>query len=197
MGKTAKRTSATIAAMAVLAIVIVLSYYYWSNRAEPIDTTGKKLSEAQELINKDLVADYPATSREVTKLFANYMKVLYSHPKDEEIKPLALKVRQLYDKEFLDNNPEDTYLKNLITDLADWKKHNRKIALYLLINKEDEQETEIDGEKYSTKYISFTIQENIKFTEIWKVLLRQDSNNQWKILGWEYVPNEESEDEKD
>ncbi len=191
MGKSSKRTFTTVICMTILAIVIVLCYYYWSNRTEPI-STQEKLSEAQELINKDLVLYYPDTPREVTKVFASMMKALYGEPKEEEIKPLALKIRELYDKKFLDSNPEDSYLTNLITDLAVWKEHDRKIVKYLLVKEDEEQDTEIDGIKYATKFVSFTIQEGIRFTETWKVLLRQGANGQWKILGWEFVQEEDS-----
>jgi hypothetical protein len=58
------------------------------------------------------------------------------------------------------------------------------------VKKEDEQQSVIEGVNYSINYVSFTIQEKGKFTETWEVMLRQDSNKKWKILGWQVVPNE-------
>lgn len=185
-----KKTTATVVSMIILAAGIILLYYYWTNRTEPLSNSEKSKSEAQKFIDKDLVQHYPETPKEVTKLFAGMMKALYDTPKENEVKPLALKIRQLYDGELLANNPENTYLTNLYTDLAVWKKQNRKITNYLLIREEEEQDKEIDGVKYATKYISFTIQQNIKFTETWKVLLRQDANMRWKILGWDLIKDE-------
>ncbi len=190
-----KRTAVTVVSMIVLAAAIIAVYYYWSNRTEPLSNAEKSLTENQKLINKDLVQNYPETPKEVTKIFASIMKAIYSNPKEEEIKPLALKVRELYDDELLANNPENTYLTNLYSDLANWKKKNRIITNFLLVKEDEEEQKEIDGIKYATKYISFTIQQNIKFTETWKVLLRQNEEEQWKIMGWSYIKDDNSKSE--
>lgn len=183
-----RRTASTIGFMSLFAILILLFYYYWSNRTEPLEDASANLSEVDKIINEDLTSNYPETPREVVKFFGRIMKALYDRPKEDEINPLAMKVRELYDEEFLDNNPEDTYLTNLKTDIAQWVKKDRRITNFLMENESTEVEKEVDGEKYSIHYISYTIQENGKFTETWRVLLRQDKFKRWKILGWEFVP---------
>ena len=189
MGKSRRRTIATIGLMTLFAAIILLFYYYWSNRVTPIqDTSVLNLSETEKILAIDLETHYPETPREVVKVFARIMKALYNDSKDAEIEPLAMKIRGLYDAEFLDNNPESTYLNNLLSDIAEWKDSNRRITNYLLVNKDLEQEKEIDGVKYSVNYVSYTIQEKGKYTEIWKILSRQDEDGKWKILGWEFVP---------
>lgn len=188
-GKARRRTITTIGFMTLFAIIILMFYYYWSNRTEPLkDASVENMSEFDKIMNEDLTLYYPETPREVVKMFARIMKALYNNPKDEEIEPLAQKIRELYDADFLANNPEDTYLTNLTTDIAAWKDKDRRITNYLLVNEDQEQESEIDGVKYSVNYVSYTIQEKGKFTETWKVLLRQDENKKWKIVGWEYEP---------
>ena len=192
MGKAKKRTTTTIVVMTLLAIMVLLFYFYWSNRTDPIDTSIENQSEVEKLLNKDLELYYPETPREVVKLFSNMMKVLYDDLEnkmdDADLKALALKIRELYDAEFLENNQEDIYLQNLYTDIASWKDKNRRITNSRSVNEDLEQESEIDGVKYSVNYVTFTIQENSKITETWKILLRQDENKKWKILGWELVP---------
>jgi hypothetical protein len=61
-----------------------------------------------------------------------------------------------------------------------------------LVNKDEEKQNKIDGVKYATVFVSFTIQENGKFAEVWKVILRQDADKKWKILGWKLVPDNDS-----
>ncbi len=183
-----KRTVATITFMSIFAVVILVVYFYWSNRTQPLHSQPK-LTEVQKLAEKDLVNYYPGTSREVAKLFAEMMKALYNNPDDENIKALALKIRSLYDQEFLANNSENTYLNRLTTDLIKWKKNHRKITNYLLVETEQNQEREINSIQYSTQNITFTIQEHSKYTQLWKLILRQDVNNHWKILGWKLVQN--------
>jgi hypothetical protein len=188
MGKARKRTTTTIGLMTLFAVIILLFYYYWANRVTPIeDTSMENLSENEKILAQDFEDNYPGTPREVVKSFARIMKALYNDPKDVEIEPLALKIRELYDEQFLSNNPEDTYLTNLKTDIASWKDNNRKITNFLLDNDDKDQESVVDGVNYSVNYVTYTIQENRKFTETWKVLLRQDDKERWKILGWEYV----------
>jgi len=183
----------TVVVMTVLAVVVVMFYYYLTTRRQPTEETDEELTEYQQIMKLDLENNYPATPREVVKLMGRIVKYLYDSPNDEEIKPLALKVRQLYDEEFLKNNPEDEYLSNLITELAQWKEKNRKITGYRLVNEDVNEDTEIDDVKYSVKYISYTIKEKGKFTEVWRVLLRQDGKGRWKIVGWEFVPAEDTD----
>jgi hypothetical protein len=194
MGKAKKRTTTTIVVMTLLAIMVLLFYFYWSNRTDPLDSSLENLSEVEKLLNKDLDLYYPETPREVVKLFSNMMKVLYddldNKMDDEEVQALALKIRELYDTEFLENNPETIYLQNLYTDIASWKEKSRRITNYRLVKEDQEQENEIDGVKYSMNYVTFTIQENSKFTETWRILLRQDENEKWKILGWEALADD-------
>jgi hypothetical protein len=197
MNKLSKRNSTTIGFMTLFAIVILVFYYYWTARTEPVsETSVEELTEYQQIMNVDLEKNYPATPREVVKLFGRIIKFLYNSPKEEEIKPLALKIRKLYDPEFLADNPEDDYLNDLYSDIASWKEQNRKITNYLLVNEDLEQDSEINGVRYSVKYISYTIKEKGKFTETWKVLLRQDESDRWKIVGWEFVPADDKQDEE-
>lgn len=191
MQKAKNRTAATIASMMVIALAILSFYFYWSYRTKPLEETSvENMTEIQKLLNKDLLQNYPETPREVTKLFGNMMKNLYNNNPDEEVEELALKIRELYDEEFLNANPQEAYLKNLYSDIASWKEANRRISNYNLVNKDSEEEKELDGVKYAVIYLSFTIQESGKFTETWKMMLRQDSQKKWKILGWQVEPSD-------
>ena len=192
MYKAKNRTAATVITMIVIALAVLSFYFYWSYRSVPLeDTSEENMTEAEKLLNKDLKESYPETPREVVKLFGSMMKVLYDNISDDEVKALGIKIRELYDEDFLAPNPEETYLTNLYSDIASWKEKNRRITTYYLVNQELEQKKELDGREYAVVYISYTIQENIKFTETWKVMLRQNENKQWKILGWQVVPEEE------
>jgi len=198
MNRLNKKNLTTIGFMTLFAIAIILVYYYLNTQRETArDTTGDALTEYEQIMQLDLKNNYPATSREVVKIMGRIIRYLYDSPKDEEIKPLALKIRELYDDEFLEKNPEDQYINNLQSELAQWKEKNRKITNYLMVNDDLEEETVIDGVRYSVRYISYVIREKGKFTETWKVLLKQDKQNRWKIVGWEFVPAEDKqEDEK-
>ena len=191
MHKARNRTVATVVTMLVIAIAILSFYFYWMFRIKPLeDKAEEEMTEVQKLINKDLDIFYPETPREITKLFGSMMKNLYDNISDEEVEALALKVRELYDEDFLAVNPQETYLRNLYSDIASWKKVNRRISAYHLVNEKEEQQEQLEGVEYAITYLSFTIQENGKFTETWKIMLRQNKDKKWKILGWQVVPVE-------
>lgn len=195
MKKAKNKTTTTVGAMIVISLMILLFYGYWTNRKEPLeDASLKNLSEVEKILNEDLEEYYPETPREVMKLFGRIYKALYGNAKDDEIKPLAMKLRELCGEEFLQNNPEEDYLNNISTELAEWRKKDRKITNYVLTKEDLEEDGEIDGVKYAGRYISFTIQENVKFTETWRVLLRQEEDKRWKVVYWEFVAPEEKKD---
>lgn len=191
MRKARNSTAATVVTMLVIAFAILSFYFYWSSRIKPLDEKAvEEMSEVQKLLNKDLELYYPETPREVTKLFGGMMKNLYDNITDEEVEALALKVRELYDEDFLSANPQESYLKNLYSDIASWKEENRRISAFHLVNQEKEQQEQLEGVEYAITYLSFTIQESGKFTETWKMMLRQDKDKKWRILGWQVVPEE-------
>ncbi|MDF2906506.1 MAG: hypothetical protein K0R34_1827 [Herbinix sp.] len=191
MQKAKNRTLTTVVTMLVIAIAILSFYFYWSYRSKPLkDTAVEEMTEVQKILSKDLGLYYPETPREVTKLFGNIMRNLYDNISDEEVEALALKARDLYDEEFLAANPQESYLTNLYIDLASWKEENRRISAFHLVKEDQEQQEQLDGTQYAITYISFTIQESGKFTETWKMMLRQDADKKWKILGWKVVPEE-------
>lgn len=191
MQKSKNRTVATVVTMLIIAMAILSFYFYWSYRTSPLDEVSvEDMTEVQKLLNKDLELYYPETSREVTKLFGNMMKNLYDNISDEEREALALKIRTLYDDEFIVANPQESYLKNLYSDVASWKAENRRISAFHLDKEDLEQQVELDGVKYSIEQLTFTIEESRKFTESWRLILRQDTEKKWKILGWKVVPKD-------
>ena len=65
----------------------------------------------------------------------------------------------------------------------------RKIENNFVVNEQDEELIVKDGKEYATAYISFTITEKGKTTELRRYIMRKDEENKWKILGWEYIPD--------
>lgn len=188
MEKSKRRTMATVILMIFIAVIVVMSYYL-TNRKMLLFTFNKKKTQVQILLDKDFNNYYPSTPREVVKLYSTMVKVLHSGIKDNEVKELALKMRELYDDELLQKNPEADYLQNVFLEIAASKKNERKITNTLIVNKNMEKQKVVNGKEYATIYISYTIYEKNKHSENWKYLLRKNEKDQWKILGWEYVPN--------
>jgi hypothetical protein len=191
MSNAGKRISSIIGGTLVVIIIVLLFYMDWSRKNnEEKAATDKTLTEAEKLLERDLETNYPETPREVAKYYSSITKALYSGLKDDEVEALAKRILLLYDEEFLQNNPEDKYLKDLYSDIAAWNDAKRKITNYLLVNEDKEEKVEMDGRDYATVYVSYFILEEGKASETRKLLLRENEDGKWKILGWETIPED-------
>lgn len=189
--KRAKRPAANIfTLLSLVAVMLVLFIINRSQHANKLEETSKEnLTEVQKVLKMDLEKDYPKSPREIAKLHGDMTRLLYSGIEDDEIEELAKKIRELCDEEFLEKNPMEQYLKELYTDISLWNKLDRKIENNFVVNEQDEEIYTKDGKEYATAFISFTITEKGKTSELRKYLMRKDENSKWKILGWEYIPN--------
>jgi hypothetical protein len=166
----------------------VLIYVNQSKQSENSkEASLKKLSEVEELLEMDLDKDYPKTPRDLVKLNGDMTRLLYSGVEDEEIKELALKIRELYDDELLAVNSEEQYLADLYSDIALWLQLNRRIEYSVVVNEENEEIYTRDGQKYANAFVSFTITGKGQTSELRRYTLRKDKDDKWKILGWEYI----------
>lgn len=177
-----------ISILAVILVMFIINRVQKENKLK--EASKETLSEVQKILDMDLENDYPETPREVAKLHGDMTRLLYSGIEDDEIKKLAEKIRELCDEELLEKNPLDQYLNDLYTDISLWRKLNRKIENDFVVNEEREEIKEKDGKEYATAYISFTITEKGKTSELRKYLMRKDDDNKWKILGWNYITND-------
>ncbi|NLK73983.1 MAG: hypothetical protein GX288_01670 [Clostridiales bacterium] len=184
MAKGKKSNVKNVLLLAVL-VVLVVGFFIIKSKQMAInkDASKGKVTDVDILIEKDLELYYPETPREVVKLYSNMIKTLYSGIDDEKIEALALKIRELYDKEFLAHNPEDRYIADLYSEIAIWNKANRKITNVILGDK-IETYTKNDME-FATIKVSYTIEEKSKEIERKHYILRKNEKGQWKILGWE------------
>lgn len=189
MRKSKKPMTALFTFISIAAVLFILFYISQYQQAEKLKETSKdKLTEVQRVLDMDLDNDYPKTPRDVAKLHGDMTRLLYSGIEDDEIDELAIKIRELYDDEFLENNPMEQYLKDLYTDIALWLKVNRRIENNFIVNEDQEEVIKKDGREYATAYVSFTITERGKTSELRRYLMQKDKDNKWKILGWEYIP---------
>lgn len=173
----------TISFMALIVIVFLLLGR--SQKKDKLEEASLvKSTEVQQILAMDLEKEYPKTPRDVAKLHGDMTKLLYSGLGDEEVKDLAMKIRELCDEELLNNNTEETYLQELYTDLSLWNKFDRRIEHVYSVNKDKEENYEIDGVEYATAYISFTIVERGKTSEHRQYILRKSDGKRWMILGW-------------
>ena len=195
MRKASKRITSVIVTILIIAIIASLFYLEWSQRSnEKKKVNSETLTEAEKLLERDLVTNYPETPRDVAKYYSNITKVLFSGLKDDEVEALAKKVLELYDEEFLMNNPETTYLKDLYSEIAAWNKAERKITNFLLVDEEKDKRWEQDGREYANVIVSYFTLDERKNSQTRNYLMRKSEDGKWKILGWKYNEGEQSKE---
>ena len=175
-------------ALAVIGIFVVLAFREPKNVEQ-----ATEISEVEALLNTDILANYPATPREVMKLYNRYMLVLYGVDSekltDEQIKRLGQNMRVLYDEELLESNPEEMHIANLQRELNAFQV-NKKVMIQA--NGADSNEVdyiEINEKSGATVEVSYFIKKGTQdFTRTHQqYLLRKDAQGNWKILNYSKI----------
>lgn len=188
MNKSKKSSKKTIVVMTIFLIVIVISYYFIRTSTKPLIKIGTdNATEYDKLLAKDIENNYPSSPREIVKLYNRIMKCLYNQDlKDEEIDKLSEVLRALLDEELLNNNPNETFLIDLKSEITTYRKASRTIINYTVQGNKDVSYWEKNEEDLASVVSSISLKENSDYTKVFhKYILRQDNDGKWKILGWE------------
>lgn len=170
-----------IVPLIILFAIIVIFYMSTSD-----DSRVKNDNEYTILKEKDLVNSYPETPREVVKLYGRLVKCIYKkNVSDEKVETLVIQMRNLFDQELLDKNSLEEQLQDLEYEKKSIHNKGEKI-----INYEVEPESlvtgKVHGRESATVVLSFSIKKGKNYSRTDELfLLRQDSKDKWKIVGWQ------------
>lgn len=174
--------------MGVIAIVIVGlvvgGYYYATHRGQSSEENSVELTEVQKVIAKDLNSNYPATPREVVKLYNRILQCFYNESySEEELYELGDQARMLFDEELLDNNPRDDYFEALKADIDEYKNASKTIKSANVCDSNDIVYKTIDGDECAYVSTSYFINEDKQYDYTYQTyVLRKDDAGEWKIL---------------
>ena len=148
---------------------------------------AKPNTEAQSILAKDIDRNYPATQREVVRLFARISRCYHNETiSEEEFQGLVEMQRKLFDEEFLENNPLDTFTNNLAAEIDSAKAKKYQMTTWR-VQKQSSAVTWQDGDNHFSSIIaSFIMNEKtVGYTRTYEqFLLREDESGRWKIVGW-------------
>lgn len=184
-----KGTKGTIIII-VLVFLVVSYYYYLSNKTNPEKNEEDiKVSSAQEILLANYNINYPPTPKAVVKEFLYISKVLHNEKlSDEEIEQVAMKIRELYDDEFIAAKSDEEYIKDLKSEIATFRDNEYAITNYYTSASTDVVYDTVDGYDFAKLYGTFSIRSGGKAQLLQEIfLLRKDSNGHWKIYGWQPV----------
>lgn len=184
-----KKLAQLIGSLGVVAVV-VLGVFLALNLREDDGVFSKedaKNTEVQNILSKDIDRNYPATVREVVRLFSRVSKCYYNETvSEEEFNALIEFQRKLFDEEFLQNNPLDTFTNNLKAEIDVAKAKENKMSMYR-VQKQSSVNTWNDDDNHFASIIASYIMSAKGESPTWtfeEFLLREDEKGRWKIVGW-------------
>ena len=189
------KKSRVIIIVVVCVALLVGGYLFWMNKNGNASSEDVELTKVQQLITKDLSKNYPATPREVVKLYNEIITCYYSEEyTEDELEALADMVLSLMDAELAANNPKEDYLKRVKADILSYEAAERVIVSYTLESSNDVEFGAIDGEESAIVQSSYFIKEKNSYSKTYQdYLLRKNEDGEWKILGFEKVEGDTSD----
>ncbi len=182
--------------IAIVLILVVVGYYYYLSHREVDKKEEVTISEAQELLLRDLDRNYPPTPKEVVKYFFDITTCLYNEELSEaDVEALALKIQELYDEDLVIHNPKEEYFTELKSEIAAFQTSNSQILNYSTSSSVDVYYFEEDEGSFARLYGTYYLQVQKSLKNLEEVfILRKDDDGHWKIYGWQPVSDEESAD---
>lgn len=184
--------------MLVLVIMMLgLTYFTYINNSKK--NGNRELvsqSETEKLLNYDMANDYPKTVRETVKLHCRYLKEVYNGGfEEQDLYTVNNQIRLLFDDELLELNSPEGQLQSLKAEMELFKENKQKFVSYTLAessqieyNTEDDVEYAKIGVTIVMKVGTSTISADEEY------ILRKDKEGKWKILGWQAVKKDKSEE---
>lgn len=171
--------------ISVLVVGLVVGGYFYMNQKRDTSEEGNvKLTEVQKVITKDLDSNYPATPREVVKLYNRILLCFYNESyTDEELQQLGDQARMLFDAELLENNPRDAYFDELKADIAEYHEEKKTIRSASVCDSNNILYKTVDKRECAYVDTSYFVNEDKQYNYTYQTyVLRKDEDGRWKIL---------------
>lgn len=189
-----KKSRVIIIAVVCVAL-LVGGYLLWMNKNGDASSEDVELTKVQQLITKDLSKNYPATPREVVKLYNEIITCFYSEEyTEDELEALVDLTLLLMDEELAANNPKEDYLKRVKAEILAFEVAERTIVSYTLESSNEVEFGTIGGAESAIVQTSYFIKEKNSYSKTYQdYLLRKNEVGEWKILGFEKVEGDTSD----
>lgn len=180
-----------------LLVVVVLGVYLALNLREENGKNKENVqnTEAQNILAKDIDRNYPATVREVIRLYSRISQCYHNETiSDEEFEGLVEQQRKLFDAELLENNPLETFTDNLAMEIDVAKAAEKKMSNYQVQKLSEVVTWESEEGTFAKIIASYTMTGKERTKTYQEFLLREDEKERWKIVGWRLTDPVEIED---
>lgn len=199
MGKSNKNAATTIVGMLIVAAIIIGSFVLILNGNNESDKASSiPKTEVEKLLARDLAGAYPATPKEVVKLYFRINQSFYNEKLNEDqLSKMITQLRLLYDDELLANNPLEKHQESLKKLIKEYKEKERLFTSYIIGDNSSVEYNTIEDRECATIKADYTVQESGKYEKSYlEFILRKDESDHWRLLGWKNVePQVEQETE--
>ncbi len=183
--KNKNNTRNTIIGLVILGVAVLVIFILAINTPDK-DTDTVQITAATKQLTKDYEKDYPATPRAVLTEYAEITKCFYSPDTEEDqIRPLATQMRQLFDDELNANQSFDDFVDSLRSEIAIYRNEEKMISSYSVSSSTDVKYDKNEYGSLATLYLTLNVRSDGVINKIKEqFVLRQDKEGHWKILGW-------------
>ncbi len=130
---------------------------------------------------------YPATPREVIKLYNRILCCYYNEEyTEEEFRKLADQAIKLMDEELADNNPPEQYYQQVEAEVEAYRSAKRTINNASVCDTNDVEFQTIDGAECACVTASYFVRDDEGYSKTaQEYILRKDQEGKWKILAFQ------------
>ena len=172
----------------ICACLVVGYYFYLSRRSRPAEEAAvSELTEAQKVIGRDLVLNYPQTPRETIK-FYNRILTLYYAPDttDDEIEALCDQAMMLFDADLVQQNPREVYVSNVKNDIRTFHARNKRMVNTDVCDTSDVTYRKLNGNDMAYVIAYYFISEGSDYQRTYqRYALRRDDIGNYRIIAFE------------
>ena len=174
----------------LIAVLIVGAFALVAYRTPKTAEAATEVTEKDALMSKNIAVSYPSTPREVLKLYNRYMVCLYGVESDQltddEVRTLGIKMRQMYDEELLEANPQESHLQKLTQEIVAFQADEKVMIQANVCDSNEVDYIDVEGASGALLEASYFIKKGSKeFSRTYQqYLMRKDANGNWKILGF-------------
>lgn len=181
----------------VLALLIVGAFVLVANRGSKKNETPIMMTAVEEVLNRNLDKHYPATPKEVVKMYSEITRCFYDEEyTEDQFLEMAEQSRKLFDDELRANQTDEQYIMNLNSVITNYEEQKRTISSFSVASASDVEYYDFKGDKWAKLMAVYTIKTDHVFdTSKEEYLLRKDADGHWKIFGWRVMEEEDENNE--
>lgn len=170
--------------IAIFLVGIVLFYFNYLSNKSSIERTPAEETELQQLMEHDMIGEYPKTPRDVVKMHSRYFKQFYGEKlTDDELVVLNQQVRYLYAEALIEINAENDNLQALKKSIESSKDEYIYKSYVLPEASQIEYYTQ-NGVEMATLEVQITVEMEDSMGYLYEQYVLVNENDQWKILAW-------------